>query len=462
MESKNGRAQAHTEAQAHFKTAQRVKQSGFRLSFATSGVIPPTAFVLALAAVLFTSPMVTTETAAAATRRAKQTKSTAPTKSTKLVPPIKVAGAPVVVGRISQNGAGTQEALLAEQFLNANGGVSGRPLKIVTCATKGSDASARSCATQLMSKNIKVVLEGLPDGGWPAAAESFRAANVLVIGRSPLNAVEYNDSNALYLAPAAATVQAGTGVFLATVDHPRSVAVLVSSDPATSAGLPLALGPLRAAGILPIVTTLRKASADVAVVNAAILAATDAATAEGGAGAVVALVSEGQCLSVMEAVKALAFVGRLITTDACATAATIEATGQPAEGWVFVSANPSGEAQPQLAVFTDYAKAATKLKIRRSTESSAAINFASVVDAVSLLTKLEKSVLDASPGVVGATVKSYLGRAESTSTYAPKPYVYKRSKLFPSVAGFTVYATQWTGGRFIEAPGGSTLDAFLG
>jgi branched-chain amino acid transport system substrate-binding protein len=406
-----------------------------------------------IASALLATPMLTAEAA-----KKKPTK----TKTEKTAPPIKVAGAPVVVGWISQNGTGNQEALLAEQFVNVNGGVSGRPLKLVTCSTKGTEASAKSCGNQLINKKVKVVLEGSPDSGWPAAAETFRAANTLVIGRAPLNAVEYSDSNAVYLAPSAASVSAATGVFLASIDHPRAVGVLVSSVPAANVGLPLTLGPLRASGIVPIITLLTKGKADPTVVTAAIAGVTEAATAAGGVGAVIALVSEDQCASVMEAAKAQAFSGRLITTDACSTPAVLDAAGDAAEGWVFVSSQPNSEAQPQLALLSDYSAAATKFKIKRSTDISTALNFASVVDGVSLLTKLEKSVLDMDPGVVGATVKSYLSRAEATSPYAPKPYVYKRSKLFPAVAGFTVYATQRNGGRFTEAPGGPTIDAFLG
>ena len=474
MDSQYGRVQAQHHAQQHdpqqpqaqqphansrinphvFPRATKLPRTGARPGRFSPGAFPVALGVLLAAALGF--PPLDTSAAGAATKRST------PTKTVKPAPPVKVSGAPVVVGWISRNGAGTQEALLAEQFINVNGGVSGRPLKMVTCSTKGSAASSKSCANQLIGKGVKVVLEGSPDAGWPGAAELFRTAKVVVIGRVPLDAGEYSDPNAIYLAAPAATVLAGTGVYIATVDRSRGVGVLVSSDPATKAGSALALGPIRASGVTPIITTLTNGNVDGSVVSAAITAATEAGTAAGGTSAIIALVAEDQCVPVMEAAKAQAFAGRLITTDVCATPAILEAAGDAADGWVFVSAQPTSDSQPQLALFNDYAAAATKFKIKRSTESSAALNFASVVDAVSLLTKLEKSVLDASPGVVGATVKSYLSRAEATSTYAPIPYAYKRSKLFPSVAGFTVYASQWSGGRFAEAPGGSKLDGFLG
>lgn len=387
---------------------------------------------------------------------------TPPTTIPARVKPPKVVGAPVVVGWISHNGEGLQEALLAEQFVNVNGGVSGRPLKLATCSTKGTPASAKFCANQLIGKKIKVVLEGSTDANWGAAAEIFRASNTLVIGRSPLSPAEYGDPNALYLSPVAATVAAATGVSVATIDNPRAVAILVSSGPAAKAGLALALGPLRAKGLKPIVTTLTDGNVDTGIISAALLAVTEAAVVGGGPSALIALVSPEQCIAAMGAAKAQAFTGRLITTDSCATPATIEAAGENADGWVVVSAQPNAEAHPQFAMFADYLGAATQFKIKRSTDAAAVWSFASIVDGVSFLGKLEKSVLDATPGVVGATVKSYLTRAEATSTYAPRPYVYKRSKLFPSVAGFTVYASQWRGGRFVEAPGGSTVDGFLG
>jgi branched-chain amino acid transport system substrate-binding protein len=389
-------------------------------------------------------------------------KKTPPTTIPAKPKPIKVAGAPVVVGWISQNGAGTQEALLAEQFVNANGGVSGRPLKVATCSTKGSAASAKSCANQLLGKKVKLVLEGPADATWSAAAEVLRATNTLVVGHSAISTAEYTDANAVYLAPASATVSAATGVFVSTVDNPRAVAVLVSSDSASKAGLALAVGPLRAKGLQPIVTTLMEGKVDATAIGAAFSAVTEAGVAAGGPSAVIVLASPDQCVAAMEAAKTLAFSGRVVTTDSCATPATLETAGDNAEGWIVLSARPNADAQAAFPQFVDYAKAATQFKIKRSTDPVAVQSFASVIDGVSLLGKLEKSVLDATPAVVGATVKSYLGRAEATSTYAQKPYVYKRSKLFPSVAGFTVLASQWSGGRFVEAPGGSTVDGFLG
>jgi branched-chain amino acid transport system substrate-binding protein len=389
-------------------------------------------------------------------------KKTPPTTIPAKVKPPKVAGAPVVVGWISRNGAGLQEALLAEQFVNVNGGISGRPLKLATCSTKGTPASAKSCANQLIGKGVKVVLEAETDTNWSAAADVFRASKTLVIGRSPLGAAEYTDPNAVYLSPAAATVSAATGVYVATIDNPRAVAVLVSPDPAAKAGLALALGPLRAKGLTPIVTTLTKGTIDSEIINAALTAVTEAAVAGGGPSALIALVSPDQCVAVMSAAKAQAFTGRMITTDSCATPATIETAGDDAESWVVISAQPNAEGQAALPLFNDYASAATAFKIKRSTDVAAAMSFASVVDGVSLLGKLEKSVLDTTPAIVGATVKSYLSRVGSTSAYAAKSYVYKRSKLFPSVAGFTVFASQRSGGRFTEAPGGSTVDSFLG
>jgi branched-chain amino acid transport system substrate-binding protein len=380
---------------------------------------------------------------------------------TKAKPP-KVAGSPVQVGWVSRNGAGLQEALLAQQFVNVNGGISGRPLKLVTCSTKGTPASAKSCANQLISRGVKVVLEAETDANWSAAAEVFRASKTLVVGRSPLGAAEYTDPNAVYLSPVAATVSAATGVYVTTIDNPRAVAVLVSADPAAKAGLALALGPLKAKGLTPIVTTLTSGEDNTDSVNAALTAVTEAAVAGGGPSVLITLASPDQCLAVMSAAKDQGFTGRMITTDSCATPATIESAGDDAEGWVVVSAQPNTEAQAALPLFNDYASAAAEFTIKKSTELPAAMSFASVVDGVSLLGKLEKSVLDTAPAIVGATVKSYLSRAEATSAYAAKPYVYKRSKLFPSVAGFTVFASQRSGGRFVEAPGGSTINGFLG
>jgi ABC-type branched-subunit amino acid transport system substrate-binding protein len=224
----------------------------------------------------------------------------------------------------------------------------------------------------------------------------------------------------------------------------------------------LALGPLRAKGLTPIVTTLTEGTVETKTIGAALSAVAEAGVAGGGTSALIALASPDQCLAAMEAAKTQAFAGRLITTDSCATPAIIEAAANNAEGWVVLSAQPNNQAQAVVPLFGDYGKAAVQFKIKRSTEASAVLSFASVIDGVSLLGKLEKSVLDATPGVVGATVKSYLRRSEATSAYAQKPYVYKRSKLFPSVAGFTVYASQWNGGQFVEAPGGSVVDGFLG
>jgi hypothetical protein len=90
----------------------------------------------------------------------------------------------------------------AFDYLNQHGGYGGRPLRLETCAAKGSPETSQACAQELAGKGVELVLVGLdlfPDYA------TYTAANIPVIGILPILPGDYT-ADALFLTGGNATL----------------------------------------------------------------------------------------------------------------------------------------------------------------------------------------------------------------------------------------------------------------
>lgn len=103
---------------------------------------------------------------------------------------VPATGTPIKVGFINQGeGATTYPgttagAQAAFKYLNAHGGINGRPIDVEQCLDDGTPQVTAQCASTLVSKGVSVVLNGanLSDGG---AHSILTGANIPMVGGFP-------------------------------------------------------------------------------------------------------------------------------------------------------------------------------------------------------------------------------------------------------------------------------------
>lgn len=123
-------------------------------------------------------------------RTAAQSESSTPGGSAGSATTDPATGTPIKVGFINQGeGATTYPgttagAQAAFQYLNAHGGINGRPIDVEQCLDDGTPQVTAQCASTLVSKGVSVVLNGanLSDGG---AHSILTGANIPMVGGFP-------------------------------------------------------------------------------------------------------------------------------------------------------------------------------------------------------------------------------------------------------------------------------------
>jgi branched-chain amino acid transport system substrate-binding protein len=114
-----------------------------------------------------------------------------------------VSGKPIEVGFVNDESGpvavpfltyGTQAAV---NYLNAHGGVNGRPIKLVVCAADGSPESSIGCANQFVQAKVPVVLEGVDIGG-DAMLPILQSAGIPLTGGIPFSAAATTSQHAYF------------------------------------------------------------------------------------------------------------------------------------------------------------------------------------------------------------------------------------------------------------------------
>ncbi len=373
----------------------------------------------------------------------------------------KATGKPILVGFINQDAPGavptykgTPESLIAEKWINENGGIKGRPIKVITCATKGTPESSQQCANKMISQKVKFVSKNI-DNGWDGALNALKQANITVLGGLPTQPSEFGAPNAFYLTGGSPTIITGMSIYALTYEKPKTVTVITSTNPAAKAALTLAVGPLQAAGLKPAVIEVADDAPDF---NPAVKSAV-----ENSPDLLIGLLSPPQCLGIMQAMKSQGVKTRMVTTGLCNNQEIFKAAGDAADNWVYGAGGDDINVTPDKQSFVDYRAAIAKFgKGKIVVDADAVYGFTNMVEVASVLDKLAVKDLDAKNDVALAAVKAYMTSDGATSRYATGPYTCGKSKFFPSVCGFTVSQFLRVGGKLTDATGGKPVNSFIG
>jgi len=352
-----------------------------------------------------------------------------------------LTGEPVVVGLINQEDAPVGSfpdlrlgAEAAVRHVNTDlGGVGGRPIRLKSCATRGTAESSQACAAKLVEGGPVAVIGGV-DLGSAVSLPVLETAGVPYVGSLPQLGQELTSDGAYMLAGGTVADLLGQAQYSLDVLGAKRFGALYLDLPGVLATVVRASEVvLKARGATDV--KLVAAKADEADFTPALKAATS------GDPDVVFVVFPAQaCARIMQAGQALAVKAKLFFPSACAERSVVEAAGSAAEGAYFGSAYlPVGDPSPEVEVW------------RSRTKSQGVLSqagFSAVMNVHRLLGEV--------PGeLTPAAVSAALGAARDHPGYMTHAYTCdgKQVPIMTAVCNPHVRILQYRDGRFVDVVG---------
>jgi branched-chain amino acid transport system substrate-binding protein len=291
--------------------------------------------------------------------------------------PKKATGSPLVFGLLNlESGPVTfpeyrQAAEAAAEYVNNyKGGIAGRPIKIVSCATDGQPATSARCASQVLDKKPVAILGGADIGG-PGAFKVYQRAKIAYVGGIPFTPVESNAPNsAIFISISTGDNAAAVKYAKDNLGVKKATVIYTDDTQGKFTGLGVIVPAMKKAGI--------EAKAVPVAPNAADLTSV-AASATAGNPDMIYVNSPNACPGLLKALKSVGYGGKLMGIDPCSSPPALKAAGDAADGLYFAQPFQSpdsgtADAKVFLAATQKYAPKTLAL------DSIAEAGFSSVVN----------------------------------------------------------------------------------
>jgi branched-chain amino acid transport system substrate-binding protein len=352
-----------------------------------------------------------------------------------------LTGQPIVLGLINQEDAPVGSfpdlrlgAEAAVRHVNADlGGVGGRPVRIQSCATKGTAESSQACATKLVGGSPVAVIGGV-DLGSALSLPVLESAGIPYVGSLPQLGQELTSDGAYMLAGGTVADLLGQATYALDVLGAKRFGALYLNLPGVLATVVRASEVvLKARGATDV--KMVEARADEADFTPVLRAAT-----AGNPDVVFVVFPAQACARIMQAGQALGVTAKLFFPSACAERAVVEAAGSAAEGAYFGSAYlPPDDPAPEVEAW------------RSRTKSEGVLSqagFSAVMNVHRLLTEVGGEVTPAS-------VSAALAEARDHPGYMTHAYTCdgKQVPIMTAVCNPHVRILQYRDGRFHDVVG---------
>lgn len=224
------------------------------------------------------------------------------------------AGEAIVIGFLnSEGGAFSVPELrvgneLAQDYINEQlGGVNGRPLRVLRCATDGTPEKSIDCVNGFVEEGVVAVLEGA-DLGADAVLPILTDAGIPMIGHVQFGPARMFDANAFYLGAAAIAYGAAALTYYADADA-ETVAWFLPDEPSSHVFTDDVLIPTaEALGI-----EYKTVYYDAMNPNWAVLAATAVSESPDVSGSIAA--TDAQCAEFIAALRDAGYQGRILAAS---------------------------------------------------------------------------------------------------------------------------------------------------
>ncbi|MGB8857803.1 MAG: ABC transporter substrate-binding protein [Ilumatobacteraceae bacterium] len=324
-------------------------------------------------------------------------------------------------------------------YLNTHGGLGGRPIKLETCAVKGSPETSQACAQELAGKNVELVLIGLdlfPDYA------TYTAANIPVIGVLPILPGDYT-ANALFLTGGNATT---TGAMAAVAkDHfGATTAAIVSADNPGANGTEAALtAALDIAGISHITVKGGDNETDAGYQGLMREAAKD------NPDVLFSLYSDDGCIGTIRGRAALGITIPTITTAICSGKTVLDEVGDDALGWSFIGVQTQRDT-PELAILRDILAPALGVTPEEIDSTNLGLGALSVIEMMSLA--MYANAMQANgDAVTGQSLYDFVATAKGLVQWPSGSAVECGiAEKYPTICSFTFPVAEYVEGGSVK------------
>lgn len=328
-------------------------------------------------------------------------------------------------------------------YLNQHGGMGGRPIKLETCAVKGSPETSQACAQELAGKNVELVLIGLdlfPD--YP----TYTAANIPVIGVLPILPGDYT-ANALFLTGGNATT---TGAMAAVAkDHfGAKTAAIVSADNPGANGTEAALtAALDIAGISHV--TVKGGDNETDAGYQALMRE----ASKDNPDVLFSLYSDDGCIGTIRGRAALGITIPTITTAICSGKTVLDEVGDDAIGWSFIGVQTQKDT-PELAILQDILAPALGVAPEKVDSTALGLGALSVIEIMSLA--MYANMMQADGGAVtGESLYAFVATAKGLTQWPSGSAVECGiAEKYPTICSFTFPVAEYLAGGAVETING--------
>lgn len=242
--------------------------------------------------------------------------------------PEKATGKPIVVGMLNlENGPVTfpqyrEGAEAAAKYINEyKGGIHGRPIEIVNCATDGQPATSTRCANQIVEKNPLFIL-GAADTGASGAFPVYERSGLAYLGGMPLTPAESNAKNAAIFLSIVVADNAAAAAFAKETLGVKTAASINTADTQGKYTGSIIIKSLEGAGIEVTGVNVAPSASDLTSPAAeAVTAGTE----------LVYIQVPNACAPMMKALQSVGNTAPVISVATCASPSVLKAAGSAAE-----------------------------------------------------------------------------------------------------------------------------------
>jgi ABC-type branched-subunit amino acid transport system substrate-binding protein len=327
----------------------------------------------------------------------------------------------------------------AVDYLNQHGGMGGRPIKLETCAVKGSPETSQACAQELAGKNVELVLIGLdlfPD--YP----TYTAADIPVIGVLPILPGDYT-ADALFLTGGNATTT-GAMAAVAKEHFGATTAAIISADNPGANGTEAALtAALDIAGISHVTVKGGDNETDAGYQGLMREAAKD------NPDVLFSLYSDDGCIGTIRGRAALGIEIPTITTAICSGKTVLDEVGDDAIGWSFIGVQTQQDT-PELAILQDILAPALGVAPEEVDSTALGLGALAVIESMSLAMYSNMMQADG-VAVTGQSLFDFVATTKGLTQWPSGSAVECGiAEKYPTICSFTFPVAQYLEGGAVE------------
>ena len=335
------------------------------------------------------------------------------------------------------------------EYLNEHGGYGGRPLELVSCASKGSPETSQSCAQEVAGEGAELVLLGLDV--FPAYPV-FEAADLPVVGLLPLLPGDFS-ANALFITGGNATLAAGMAGVAAEEFEAQTVGVISADSPAANGTETALLASLDKVGIEH--TSIKGGNEETDAGYQGLMAQANADNPD----LLISLYDNAGCIGTMRARTSLGITTPVLAASSCAGSEVLEQVGDDALGWTFLGAqtNEPSAANDLIGVIMS---PVLDVPAEEVDPSALGLGGLGIVQAMTLA-QFADAIVSEGGEITGDSLYEYMGSTNESIWPSGLPFECGRAVDYPSVCTFEFPVIEYTeDGELQEVPGLETVSAF--